>query len=262
MGFVKSSEEIARSQLLPGELYGAEALTVFFVTKPEVIKKLLPPPLKPAAMPLAYAFLANYPRTNFGVTYLESALFLAADFNGEMGLYCLSMPVTNDIALILGREIFGYPKKLGDIHLKRQGNEVEGRMERHGVRLVDVRVKLTGRFNDEAALAMMKDRLLSNPNTVVFNFKYFQAPTGKGFDYNPRLVRNVLKTSRDSLEFGEAEFTLGFSDHDPWSEIEVVKVLGATYSVGNLTMLPGTVVAEIDEAVFEPYSFSKIDALP
>jgi acetoacetate decarboxylase len=63
------------------------------------------------------------------VTYLESALFLQAEFNGEIGDYCLSMPVTNDMALILGREIFGYPKKIGQIGFNRRGQDVEGWME-------------------------------------------------------------------------------------------------------------------------------------
>jgi acetoacetate decarboxylase len=262
MGFVKSLEEIAESQRVTAEFYGAEALIVYFFTKPEIVQKLLPPPLKPAAMPLGSVFLAHYPRTNFGVTYRESALLLAADFKGETGLYCLSMPVTNDIALILGRETFGYPKKMADIHLTRQGSKVEGWTERHGVRLLDVRVNLTGTFNDKAALGMMKDRLQANPDTIIFNFKYFQSPTRKGFDYNPRLVRGVVKSSEDSLEFGEAEFVLRSSDHDPWGEIEIAKVLGATYTVGSLTMLPGAVVAEVDQGEFAPYAFMKIDALP
>jgi acetoacetate decarboxylase len=261
MGFVKSLEEVAKSHQGYLEFYDAEMLTVFFVTRQEVSQKLLPPPLKPAAMPLGYAFLANYPKTDFGVAYLESALFLAAEFNGEMGLYCLSMPVTNDMALILGRETFGYPKKMANIRLKRDGSEVDGWADRHGVRLLDVRAKLTGTFNDEAALGMMKARLESNPDAIVFNYKYFQAPNGKGFDYNPRLVREVVKLSRKSMEFGQADIVVRSSDHDPWGEIEIVKVLGATYTVSNNTMLPGAVVAEVDQDEFAPYAFMKLDAL-
>lgn len=261
MGFVKSLEEITESYLKNLEFYDAEMFVTYFITKPEVARRLLPPPLKPAAMPLGYVLLANYPRTNFGVTYLESALCLAANFNGEMGLYCLSMPVTNDMALIIGRETFGYPKKMANIHLKRDGNEVEGWAERHGVRLLDVRAKLTGTFNDEAALGMIKARLETNPDMIVFNYKYFQAPDGKGFDYNPRLVREVVKSSRHSVEFGQAEVVLTSSGHDPWGEIEIVKVLGATYTTSNNTMLPGAVVAELGQDEFAPYAFIKLDAL-
>jgi acetoacetate decarboxylase len=171
------------------------------------------------------------------------------------------MPVTDDMALILGREIFGYPKKMANIQLTRDGIEVGGWVERHGVRLVDIRAKLTGKFNDEAALGMMKARLESNPDTVIFNYKYFPAPSGKGFDYDPRLVREVVKSNRKSMELGQAEVVLGFSPHDPWGEVEIVKVLGATYTLSNNTMLPGVVVAEARQDEFVPYALMKLDAL-
>jgi len=50
------------------------------------------------------------------------------------------------------------------------------------------------------------------------------------------------------------------SEHDPWGDVEVVRVLGALYTVGDNTMLPGNVVAEIDQTEFLPYALMKIDA--
>jgi acetoacetate decarboxylase len=261
MGFVKSRQELAESRSGNGEFYDAEMLMAFFVTKQEVSARLLPPPLRPPTVPLGCIFLANYPRTNFGVTYLESALLLATEFEGEQGLYCLSMPVTNDMALILGRETFGYPKKMANIHFTRDDTEVEGWVERHGVRLLDVRARLAGSFGDEDSSGMVKAWLESNVDAVIFNYKYFRAPTRKGFDYDPRLVREVVRFSRRSIEFAQAEIVLGSSHHDPWADVEVVKVLGATYTVGNNTMLPGTVVAEVGPDEFAPYASMKLDAL-
>lgn len=261
MSFVKSLEEIAKNYQQNGQFYDAEMLTVYFETKQEVVKRLLPPPLKPSALPVGAAFVANYPKTNFGVTYLESALFLQAEFNGKEGAYCLAMPVTDDMALILGREIFGYPKKIGNIYLKRKGEEVEGWTERHGVRFLEVRAKLTGKFNDEVAQKMIIERMASNPDLVVYNFKYFPAPGRDGFDYNPRLISEVVEFRPNSMEMGEAELVFRFSDHDPWSDVEVVRVLGAIYTIGNNTMLPGSVVAEVDQIEFAPYAFMKLDSL-
>lgn len=259
MGFVRSLQEIAKIHTKSMEFYDAEMLTVMCVTTPSVPQRLLPPPLKPTAMPLAIVIVANYPRTNANIIYRESALFLQADFNGETGLYCLAMAVTDDMALIFGREVFGYPKKMAAIRLRRQGTEVEGWTERHGVRLLDVRAKLTGRFNDEVFQGIMKDRLQRQVDAVVYNHKYFPAPSGKGLDYNPRLVREVVTFSRDSLEIGEAEVVLRSSDGDPWGEVEIAKVLGAHYTVGKNTMLPGEIVAEIDQDEFAPYAFMKVD---
>ena len=261
MGFVRSSKEIVENGWKPGEFYNAEMLTVLFETKPETLKRLLPAPLKPGALPIGFAFVANYPRTNFSVSYRESGLFLQAEFNGEEGSYCLAMPVTDDMALILGREIFGYPKKIANIHLARKGTEIEGWTERHGVRFMEVRAKLTGKCNDEMAQAVIAQKFQSPYDSLIYNFKYFPAPGGSGFDYNPRLIREIVKMHPDRAEFGEATLTLRSSPHDPWSDVDVVRVLGAAYTVGTNVMLPGSVVAEVDSTEFAPHAFIKLDAL-
>ncbi|MCU0579326.1 MAG: hypothetical protein MUF69_07245, partial [Desulfobacterota bacterium] len=51
------------------------------------------------------------------------------------------------------------------------------------------------------------------------------------------------------------------SNHDHWGEVEVSRVLGAVYTIGNNTMLPGSVVAEVDPMSFTPYAFMKLDSL-
>jgi len=103
MAFKKTLEEMKALKKGGFNFPGAERLTIVWETNSEIIAELLPEPLKPAKKPIASAFVANYPSTDFGEPYLESALLLLADFNGEEGFYCLSMPVTDDMALIGGR---------------------------------------------------------------------------------------------------------------------------------------------------------------
>ena len=80
MSFVKTYEEILGNAHENSDFYDAEMLTLVWETTPETIEKLLPPPLKPAQKPVVLAFVANYPSTNFGVPYLESALLVRASF--------------------------------------------------------------------------------------------------------------------------------------------------------------------------------------
>ena len=261
MGFVKSYEEIAKAYRESGEFYDAEMLAVAWETKPKIVERLLPPPLKPSKRPLVLAFIANYPKTNFGVTYLEAALFLMAEFNGEPGAYCLSMPVTNDMAMAGGREVYGYPKKIAAIELNRDGQDVEGWAERRGTRFLDVRAKLTGKFNVEGAQNVFSEILSAGGDSVVvtYNFKHSPAPEGGAFDFNPRLVREEVEFRPYSIEGGEAEIVMKPSDYDPWAEVEVVKLLGAIYTKGNNSMRKGKVVAEVDPVSFAPYAFLKWD---
>lgn len=262
MGFVKSFEEILAGNRETADFYDAEMLTVLWETKPEIVRRLLPPPLKPAAQPIAMAFVAHYPRTNFDVTYHESALFLRAEWEGEEGGYCLSMPVTSDMAMAGGREIFGFPKKIADVRLHREGDAFAGWTERRGIRFMEIRAKMTGRLNVEEAQAMLLTAEVKPDGSaegVSYNFKHFPAPEGMGFDYNPRLVKQVTTLRPKEVQLGEAEVVLRPSDYDPWAEVEIVRVLGAVYTRGDNSMKSGAVVAETGPMEFAPYAFLKWD---
>jgi acetoacetate decarboxylase len=262
MGFVKSFQEIMANTRATADFYDAEILTIFWETKPEIIARLLPPPLKPAKDPVAMAFVAYYPRTNFDVTYRESALFIRASHNGEEGNYCLAMPVTNDIAMAGGREVFGFPKKMADIHFARKGDSVEGWTERRGVRFMEVHAKLSGNFNDGEAQKKLLETNMDPDGSIrgiSYNFNHFPAPDGPTFDYSPRLVRQETILRPKEMLLGEAEIILKASDYDPWAEVEVVKMIGSLYTKGDNSMLGGKVVAEVDLMQFAPYAFLKWD---
>jgi len=260
MGFVKTMEEIAQNIHTTGELYDAEILAVYFETTPEVIEKLLPPPLEPASKPIGMTFVANYPKTNGNFSYLESALFLWASHAGQEGAFCLSMPVTNDMALIVGRELSGFPKKMAQIKLKHDGENVTGWTERHGSRIQEISANLTGTFNDESLRDMVLETYKGDQNQVIYNTKYFPAPDRLGLDYNPRLIREEAKFRPDVLKVGEASIKFESSKHDPWGDVEVVRTIGAVYSVGHNTLYPGSVVAEVEQNDFLPYCLMKVDA--
>jgi acetoacetate decarboxylase len=262
MGFVKSYEEILRNKKESSDFFDAEMISVVWETTPESIEKLLPSPLKPAAKPLAMAFVGNYPATNFSLPYLESALFVRASFEGQESFYCLAMPVTDDMAMAGGREIWGYPKKMANISLKREGDAVEGATERHGIQFMKIKAELTGNINENSAM----DELLSlgfNPqgeySATAFNFIHSPSPIeGEAFHHSPRLIQGETIFRPKTFIFGEAEVELTPSEHDPWYDVPVKRILGGFYSVGDNSMLtPGKMLANVDPIKFAPYAFLK-----
>ena len=264
MGFVRTRDELkatARGKAELYEFYDAEMLVVMWETKPEIIKRLVPPPLEPTDRPLATAFVAHYPKTNFGPFYYESALSIRAQFDGIVGNYCLAMPVTRDTAMAGGREEFGYPKKMANIKFRRSAHSIRAQVERHDIRFFEVRARLTGKTNTEEFQSIVLSEA-SEEGTVAYNFKHFLAPDETLFDYKPRLVRERTILRPTVLEWAEAEVFLSHSEHDPWAEVEIVRVLGGLYAVGNNTMLRGEVVAEVDPIAFEPYAGLKWDFWP
>jgi acetoacetate decarboxylase len=273
MRFALDDEEVAKvKERMAGMefvFFDAEMALVFFRTDPEVIKRIVPEPLKPAAEPFATVFVAKYPKTNFGSVYNEAALFVTVEYDGQLGGYCLAMPVTEDMALIGGRETFGFPKKMADeISLERTENGVQGRCVRRGIELVKLSMPFEEEVEAEKAAEMLGALTSQEPGegwkTISYNFKFFQSPRLTGFDSKPRLVKQVttFKPSSKIKLSSSFDLKLKSSDSDPLAEIPVKEPLMGLYGVFNNTMHPGEVIAEVEEEQFRRYAFFKQDYLP
>jgi acetoacetate decarboxylase len=262
MGFVKSFQEIMAAARTTADFTEAEMVTVFWETKPDIVARLLPPPLKPAEYPLAMAFVAHYPKTNFDVSYREGALFLRAAYGGEEGNYCLAMPVTNDMAMCGGRELYGYPKKMAEISFEVHGDDAGGWVERHGFRYAEIRAKLTGTFNQPDAESKMPRQINDDGSLkgISFTYRTYPQPGGGPLDYNPWLHRQETVLRPKSVRYGQGEIIFQPSPYDPWAEVEVVRMLGAVHVVGNNSMLGATALAAVDPMQFAPYAFVKYDS--
>jgi acetoacetate decarboxylase len=272
MRFALDDEEVAKAKeraLMEYVFYDAEMVYVMFRTDPDVVNRIVPEPLKPSAEPYAAAFVARYPKTNFGSVYNEAALFVTVEHAGEMGGYCLAMPVTEDMALIGGREVFGFPKKIADeISLERTENGVRGRCVRRGVELMNLSMPFEEEVEPEKAVEML--RTLTGQEggegwrAIAYNFKFFQSPRLTGFDYKPRLVKQVT-TFRPSSKIklsSRFDLKLKSSKTDSLAEIPVKEPMMGMHGVFNNTMHPGEVVAEVEEDQFRRYAFFKQDYLP
>jgi acetoacetate decarboxylase len=269
MPFVREWPELrrfARAGQFLSQYPGAEMVLVSFRTDPKTVAAILPRPLRPAGEPLGAAFVAHYPQTNFGVTYHEGALFVAAQYRGERGWYCLSMPADNDTAVIGGREQLGWPKKMADrITLDRDGPHVAGSVVRHGAELL----RVEGEFADPQPpgshlLGVAAAGLDGRPceKVVSFLFKYFPAADGGPFEHSPELIRHVaLFRPRPGQLTGAAKIELSSTACDPLGEIPVHQVISAAYGVFDITALPGHAVRRIyNQWRFLPKSLFKNDA--
>ncbi len=249
MGFVKTREELDKYYGLGmRRFFGARMLGVMFSTPPEVSQKLLPPPLEQADLPGGLIFIAEYPKTNLGPGYREAALFMRCKYQGEAGSYCLSMPIDNEARMHNGRDVFGFPKKLAEIRLRREGQEVHGWVERDGIRFVEIRAELSGKIPELPAMG------------PTFLFKAMpRIDLTPGFDGPVLLASQRTQIEPQSLEIGSAELTLRPSEHDPWAEITDPEVMTAFYIVSDNTMLPGKVLSEVDPEAYLPHYFKMTD---
>ena len=256
-----------RSADWTAEFPGAKVLTAVFRTDQKVLERVLPHPLRAPERPLGFAFVAHYPQTSFGTVYSEAALFVQAEHRGRKGMYCLAMPVDDDMAMAGGREVFGYPKKMAEsITLEQDGPKVVGSVIRKGTQLLRIEVNLD-RPGDVEALALTGERDPASSRAFevsVYLFKYFQSPTMRGFDYLPRLIAEpVVLRPRDDLRAGDGVISLTSSPYDPVGEIPVTEMVTCAYGTFDNTMMPGRVVGRVwNPLAFAKHAFFKVDVAP
>jgi acetoacetate decarboxylase len=248
------------------DFMNAEMLVAEFTTDMNVVKEILPRPLVPTREALAMAFVARYPETNFGCTYNEGALFIHCKYRGEEGTYCLSMPVDDDIAMISGREMYGYPKKMADrITLDLENNHIVGSVIRKEVEII----RIEGQLGSETSENVFGGEPVTDWDGVPsyrglsFLFKYFPSPSGSSFDYFPRLIREPVLFRRQGKTFEvTGKVILSSTPYDPLGEVPVGRIVKMFYGKWHNTMLPGKVVARIWNPIrFARWAFFKNDVV-
>jgi acetoacetate decarboxylase len=228
--------------------YDAEMLTVIWEADPEVVAKMLPPPLKPYKRPIVVAFIANFPRTSIGVTYKMSALSIICEYEGEVGTYSVTMPEDDDHAVFSGREFLGFPKKMATLDFSEDETSVSGWVERHDIRVFELSATKTGAEDFGDAEEIIKE-LYPEPNSmdgVSFIIRGSTTPGAMAVDYPPQLIRQVTQFRAEHIEICDVEVTVRPSMNEPWWDmLKPVKVLGAMFTRGNNEMLPPKVIAEV-----------------
>jgi acetoacetate decarboxylase len=107
---------------LPPPLFYEDTRIMLFpyLTRAAQAAALLPAPLElvtvdpDGTLALASMLFAKYPFSTVGA-YNEVGQNLAVTYKGQPGTYAVRLHVTNDQAMVAGREIGGFPKRLGDI---------------------------------------------------------------------------------------------------------------------------------------------------
>jgi Acetoacetate decarboxylase (ADC) len=119
----------------------AHFLLIDLPLNPEAVKKILPLGMALRKPYRATFFMADYTKTAFTIPYHECALLIHVRTLFGAGVHCPWMIVDDDTALIYGRELLGYPKKMGEFQYTRKGNAISAGLIRRGVPVFSVSAK-------------------------------------------------------------------------------------------------------------------------
>jgi acetoacetate decarboxylase len=101
----------------------------------DALRAWLPPGLKPPPRPRAHFWIGDYEKHASGVAYREAAIMVEAQRHGRIVSHCPWAVVDDEAPLIWGRDMMGYPKKMGTIDITRDGDAFEVEVLRRGERL-------------------------------------------------------------------------------------------------------------------------------
>ena len=222
-----------------------EAITVTYLTDPEIVAAVLPRPLSPATEPIVRISLQRVVidgRPPFG-----SAVFSVAARHGDVeGDYPLFMPQSSEQSVTGGRETFGEPKKLADISVDRDGESVLATVTRLGFKLIAVTGHVTG------AAPIPSDQV----NTE-FYFKFLRSPDGKGLT-DPHLVYGKYHRHYELFESIDATVELGDSPLDPVADVAVRELKSVTWC-RRRTIQTGEIAEHVPQEWILPFVHQRYD---
>jgi acetoacetate decarboxylase len=205
----------------------ARSMTVLYQTDAEAAAELLPEGLEVPQPAQAALMVLHYPQSTVG-PYSEAILGVQCSWEGTAQLYVARIVVDSVPPLVVGREVYGFPKKMARIELSQQDEFLRGTVERPtGVRLV------TATLRPERPLPVE-----SGPASPVLALRVIPSPEEDAPPSLAELVQ-VPDTDRRVHEAWSGPATLSYdtaSALDPWHALPVQKVLGGLYTRYDFTL--------------------------
>ena len=262
--FVKTKEELAGAKNVSSTWRLKHEIDMNWLMDEEAYRRLLPPGLEPL-VPQCFAFIAHFPDAAAGLArYSEAGLFVLCAHDGVPGVYNLSMQVdaSNGMGVYLGREIFGFPKKLSHIRFERRGDEFYGSVERNGVTFFEMTANI-----DESA----QSDIVLNESKCDYTYLLDYKLKSEGMDiphmqnltfYDISLHQMGLRQIHYSSQVCTVETKFAPSEDDPWIECKPVKMLSCSYNILDSEIYGTRVVRKYTDAEFEqiqPYLYGRWD---
>jgi Acetoacetate decarboxylase (ADC) len=170
---------------------------------PRAARRWVPAPLRLSSPATASIFTAWFPDNTFGSVYREAGLFLHVEHRRKPAIFSPWMLVDDDVALIVGRELLGYPKKMGEIDFRLDGERVRGVARRRGAEVL----RMEG---------VLGDRVAEPPPMLGRAHRNVRGSLGLAM---PKVIAFTPREEPIEVRRAELTVTIGASERDPLAEL-------------------------------------------
>jgi len=228
----------------PYRFINREYFIVAYQSDPEAVREALPEPLIPTPDSVVmYEFIRMPDSSGFG-DYTESGIVIPAQFNGEDVNFTAQMYLDCDPPIAGGREIWGFPKKLGNPKLQIIHDTLTGTLDYAGQRVATGTMAykhenmICNPFEQEACDPTALQKKLSKTQ---INLKLI--PDVDGALAIAQLVAyNLTDIQVKGAWSGAARLHLIPHVNAPVADLPVLKILGGSHFIADLTLPFGRVV--------------------
>jgi acetoacetate decarboxylase len=220
---------------LPLRLRRTEILTVVYETDAAAADALVPAPLELTAPLVLVNVYWMHDAEWFGV-YGESAVQLPVRLpDGSPAMYSPFLVLGSDGAVAAGRELYGQPKKHGEVELRPYGDLLVGRVARNSIDVITA----TLCWKQQACAPDLLEVLVPGSGTNV-NLRVL--PAGDDGFARELVARDFEDVVVHECWTGPATVELRPNAQVPVHQLPVQAVRGATHRLIDLTLPPGRVV--------------------
>ncbi|MBU6258408.1 MAG: acetoacetate decarboxylase [Burkholderiales bacterium] len=217
----------------PYRFVDREYLIISYRTDPERLRALVPAPLELAEPVVKFEFIKMPDSTGFG-DYTESGQVIPVRLKGESGGYVLSMYLDDHPPIAAGRELWGFPKKLGRPELRVHADTLMGTLDYSDFRVATGSMGFKHRTLDADAVAAS----LGAPNYLLKILPHV--------DGTPR-VCEIVRYRMTEIRIrgawsGPGALDLHAHALAPVADLPVLEILSAVHIVADLTLPLGSVV--------------------
>ena len=217
----------------PYRFVNREYLIVTYRTNIDRLRALVPAPLEIHEPHVKFEFIRMPDSTGFG-DYTESGQVIPVTFQGRQGSYTHSMFLNDHPPIAAGRELWGFPKKLGSPVLRPETDVLVGTLDYGSLRVATC----TMGYKHQAIDAELAKTVLASPN---FLLKIVPHVDGR-----PRICELVEYHLSDIMVKGAwtGPGALHLLPHAlaPVAELPVLEIMSTQHILADLTLGLGRVV--------------------
>jgi len=219
----------------PFRYEGCRWTMVLFRTEQYIIQSLVPEPLVPDPAPVMGLYVAQLSiAAPLASTYYEAGLVARVTFQHKPGLYFAALYLDSPLGVVVGREIWGFPKKPAQITYNEEDGQISAIVSMMNSPLIKIGMRQARRVEHFPE------------DTIQAGYTLKVIPAAKREAVPDVLKLVALPHDMQIKEMYEGPGTLELlpSPYDSLANIPVLEVVGATFQIIDMTLDWGEVVLD------------------